>query len=419
MEEFEINQWLLNFLALDPQRSLEQQEFNHNLLSLADWQAILDKAIEQQVASLLYFQLRHLPEIQIPSTIHERLSALYRKNTFFNMALMHELQTILQQLNAHDIPAIILKGAYLAKDIYPKIGIREMVDIDLLVPYEKVQQAAKCLEKLGYKSIRSHSLPLEVEAEMTHQLPPFRKSFTLPVVEIHWTICNPTETYQFDIKECWERAKTIDVFGEMALCFAPEDLILNLCHHASYHHYFNAGIRSLYDLALVIEYFKEELNWEFLKSTAERWHWQKGTYLMLALTLKCFNISLPEKLLKEIQLYEIDDQILAIAEAELLNNRSVSKSITLPLATFIDQPNLFEKMKLIGQRILISPQLMTRIYPLKPSDNFFKLSFYYVIRIRDLWRRHSKRLQKLSAADSRMIISVSQRKEFLKAFLSS
>lgn len=412
MQDPEINQWLLDLLKFNP----NHETINSDLITLENWQGLLDKAIEQQVGALLYFQLQSLSDLKVPSIIRESLKNIYRKNTFFNMALMGELKSILNIFNSHEIPVIVLKGAYLAREIYPKVGLREMVDIDLLVPHDKVEQAAKLLEILDYQSIRDHDVSLEIEQEFSHQLPPFRKSFTLPVIEIHWTTCNPDETYRFDLTEFWQRAIPTDFFGEMALALAPEDLILHLCHHASYHHLFNVGVRPLCDLARIIEHFREQLDWEAIQMTAERWQWAKGLYLMLGLIHRYFDVILPDTIMKSIEYYDIDTEILAIAESELLENRKLSQAMTAPFTDFIEQSTLIGKINLIVKRIFINPQLMSRMYPVKPNYTDPKLYFYYLIRVPDLWKRHYKNTQKSILGDVD-IASVTERRYLLNQWL--
>jgi hypothetical protein len=412
MQDSEINQWLLDLLKLNP----NHETISSDLITSENWQGLLDKAIEQQVGALLYSQLQSLPDLKVPSIIQESLKDIYRKNTFFNMALMGELKSILSIFNAHKIPVIVLKGAYLAKEIYPKVGLREMVDIDLLVPNDKVEQAAKLLEILDYQSTRNHDVSLEIEQEFSHQLPPFRKSFTLPVIEIHWTTCNPDETYRFDLTEFWQRAIPTDFFGEMALALAPEDLVLHLCHHASYHHLFNVGVRPLCDLARIIEHFREQLDWEAIQMTAERWQWAKGLYLMLGLIHRYFDVILPDTIMKSIEYYDIDTEILAIAESELLENRKLSQAMTAPFTDFIEQSTLIGKINLIVKRIFINPQLMSRMYPVKPNYTDPKLYFYYLIRFPDLWKRHYKNTQKSILGDVD-IASVTERRYLLNQWL--
>jgi hypothetical protein len=428
MQDCEMNQWLLDLLKLKPERSHSaatrspnHETISSDLITLENWQGLLDKAIEQQVGALLYSQLQSLPDLRVPLIIQESLKDIYRKNTFFNMALMGELKSILSLFNSHKIPVIVLKGAYLAKEVYSKIGLREMVDIDLLVPDDKVEQAAKLLEILDYQSIRNYDVSLDVEKLSGHQLPPFRKSFALPVIEIHWTICDPNETYQFDLTELWQRAKNTDFFGETALALAPEDLILHLCHHASYHHKFNIGVRPLCDLARIIEHFQDQLDWEMLQTTAERWQWQKGLYIMLALTRNCLGVDLPDSMLQAIHYYGIDQRILAIAEDELFVNRhtqnqNLSVKISIPFANFIEQTNFINRTKLIIQRIFISPQTMSRKYPVQASYNDPKLYFYYLIRFRGLWQRYYQYTQKLILGNTE-VSGATRRKYLLNQWL--
>jgi hypothetical protein len=428
MQDVEMNQWLLELLKFKSERSPSaatrspnHETISSDLITLENWQGLVDKAIEQQVGALLYFQLQSLPDLRVPLIIQESLKDIYRKNTFFNLALMGELKSILSLFNSHKIPVIVLKGAYLAKEVYSKIGLREMVDIDLLVPDDKVEQAAKLLEILDYQSIRNYDVSLDVEKLSGHQLPPFRKSFALPVIEIHWTICDPNETYQFDLTELWQRAKNTDFFGETALALAPEDLILHLCHHASYHHKFNIGVRPLCDLARIIEHFQDQLDWQALQTTAERWQWQKGLYIMLAFAHYSLGVDLPNLILQAIEHGGIDQPTLAIAKDELFVNRStnnqhLSFKMTIPLVNFIEQPHFIEKIKLMIQQIFLNSQMMSERYPVEPEYTDPKLYFYYLVRIRDLWQRYYQHTQK-SMLGNTEVSAVTRRKYLLNQWL--
>jgi hypothetical protein len=428
MQDVEMNQWLLELLKFKSERSPSaatrspnHETISSDLITLENWQGLVDKAIEQQVGALLYFQLQSLPDLRVPLIIQESLKDIYRKNTFFNLALMGELKSILSLFNSHKIPVIVLKGAYLAKEVYSKIGLREMVDIDLLVPDDKVEQAAKLLEILDYQSIRNYDVSLDVEKLSGHQLPPFRKSFALPVIEIHWTICDPNETYQFDLTELWQRAKNTDFFGETALALAPEDLILHLCHHASYHHKFNIGVRPLCDLARIIEHFQDQLDWQALQTTAERWQWQKGLYIMLAFAHYSLGVDLPNLILQAIEHGGIDQPTLAITKDELFVNRStnnqhLSFKMTIPLVNFIEQPHFMEKIKLMIQQIFLNAQMMSERYPVESKYTDPKLYFYYLIRIRDLWQRYYQYTQQ-SMLGNTEASAVTRRKYLLNQWL--
>jgi len=50
-----------------------------------------------------------------------------------NKRILQELGEILALFQPHNIPVIVLKGACLAHTVYQNIGLRVMLDLDLLV----------------------------------------------------------------------------------------------------------------------------------------------------------------------------------------------------------------------------------------------------------------------------------------------
>jgi hypothetical protein len=66
MQDFEMNQWLLELLKFKPGRSQNYETISSDLITLENWQGLLDKAIEQQVGALLYSQLQCLSDLRVP-----------------------------------------------------------------------------------------------------------------------------------------------------------------------------------------------------------------------------------------------------------------------------------------------------------------------------------------------------------------
>jgi hypothetical protein len=54
-------------------------------------------------------------------------------------------------LGAEGIPAILLKGPVTARWLYPEPGMRDYIDVDLLVPGAEFARARRVLEQLGYR----------------------------------------------------------------------------------------------------------------------------------------------------------------------------------------------------------------------------------------------------------------------------
>ncbi|MFM7326680.1 MAG: nucleotidyltransferase family protein, partial [Nodosilinea sp.] len=141
----------------------------------------------------------------------------------FNLTLVRELKTILAALNRATIPVIVLKGAYLAQAIYPQLHLRQMGDMDLLVPQERVVEAYALVQSLGYQVYRQHlddvsDTPAVMVGENSrHHLTPLGKAPGLPLVELHWTLCDADEAADFSLAELWQRAQPITLAGEPAL----------------------------------------------------------------------------------------------------------------------------------------------------------------------------------------------------------
>ena len=142
---------------------------------------------------------------------------------------------------------------------------------------------------------------------------------------------------------------------------------------------------------------------------------------MLAFAHYSLGVDLPDSILQAINHYGIDQKILAIAEGELFVNRSsnsqhLSLKMSIPFVNFVEQESFIKKIKLMIQQTFFSPQIMAKIYPVKPSYTNPKLYFYYLVRIRDLWQRYHKKTRKLILGETD-ISTVARRKYLLSQWL--
>jgi hypothetical protein len=142
---------------------------------------------------------------------------------------------------------------------------------------------------------------------------------------------------------------------------------------------------------------------------------------MLAFAHYSLGVDLPNSILQAIEHGGIDQSTWAIAKDELFVNRStnnqhLSFKMTIPFVNFIEQPHFIEKIKLMIQRIFVSPRIMSKMYPIKPNYTDPKLYFYYLVRIRDLWQRYHKNTRKLILGETD-ISAVARRKYVLNQWL--
>jgi len=358
----------LSLLQLHPDPVTQQAALAR--LSAADGEALVARAVDQAVVGLVYQNLQALPQGTVPEAMLTPLRAASQRAARFNLALMRELKTILAALNRATIPVIVLKGAYLAQAIYPQLHLRQMGDMDLLVPQDRVVEAYALVEGLGYSGFYETDLHLSHLGE-EHHLNPLRRAAGLPLVELHWTLCDAKEAADFNLVEVWQRAQSVTLAGEPALALAPEDLILHLCHHAAYHHVFDMGLRGVMDISRVVDRFGGQLDWGALQRTAEAWGWQRGVYLTLALADGMFGLPLPAPIVQAILAVVPNPGFMAQTQALVLQSKAAHRAMNQVLSQEAIYRslglNLIQRLRRLLQRTFLSPQRMAELYAIPPS----------------------------------------------------
>jgi hypothetical protein len=122
-----------------------------------DWAKILDMAVDHDLAPLLHFNLKKVAEDSlIPKDAMQRLASLHKRSCVRAMSAFAQLQEILLRFSREGIPVIVLKGAALASLVYPKIALRPMFDLDVLVQKRYLDVADHILQGLGYTPDESY-----------------------------------------------------------------------------------------------------------------------------------------------------------------------------------------------------------------------------------------------------------------------
>jgi hypothetical protein len=235
---------------------------------------------------------------RVPSRASRILREAYLRNVARNTRCLGELRVVADALESAGIPTVVLKGAFLAGEVYGNIGLRVFSDLDLMVPRDKLRNAADTLTALGYA--QNHVSDGETVADVHHHIPPFLKEDHAPI-EVHWAISPPSGGSHADPGELWKRAvpATAERMGMSGLC--PEDLLLHLCAHLSHQHRFAVGLSHVCDIAQVLQRYGAVLNWEHALDRAERWGWQRGVFLTLRLAEEMLGAQAPQAVLEALR----------------------------------------------------------------------------------------------------------------------
>lgn len=172
-----------------------------------------------------------------------------------NMLLDAERKTILHELETQGIWYMPLKGSIL-KDWYPKPGMREMADNDILFDPSGREQVREIFQNRGYKTVSFR----KGNHDVYEKAPIY--NFEMHVSLFHGTYKELTEQY----KNVKERLLPVDGTAYQ-FAFTPEDFYVFVLAHAHKHYSRSGtGIRTLADIYIMNQKLGGTLNWEYVDS---------------------------------------------------------------------------------------------------------------------------------------------------------
>ena len=119
-----------------------------------------------------------------------------------------ELLAILEALEARGVAAIAYKGQTLSMLAYGRTGVRDSVDLDLVVRESDVTAAEEVLRARGYRRNSPGVLRPRVEAawRKAWNETEFVSDDGWVVVDLHWRVCAARYPFRIDPTRLWSRA---------------------------------------------------------------------------------------------------------------------------------------------------------------------------------------------------------------------
>ncbi len=373
-------------------------------VSSEEWEALVLRSQSHGVSPQGYKRLKD-PAFSnnVPPHILEELKKIYLHTAYSNTLILHSLGKVLKAFNLVDIPVIPLKGIQLAENIYQNIALRVMGDVDLLVQKKDLDQIHQQLTTLGYTS---RPYWLEAEHDLSHSLPPFSKPNAADL-DVHWDFENPDSPFKVDNDGLWQRAIPVKIAGVDVLSLSPEDFLLHLCMHTSYHHHFVSGLRSLCDLSATLNTYQSILNWPLFLARTHKWGVERCVFLSLYLAQLLVGAQILPGLLDQLKPVDYDSRIETWAIQQIFSELKHQPYVSINLAKTWKQRNFLAKVALFISFIFPSRSTMSTKYPVAP--NSLKIYFYYPRRWFDLLSRHGRSLWNLILGNKSTYLS-NQRK---------
>lgn len=353
-------------------------------LTPQDWQVLILAGRQHGVLPLLHYRIRDMKqEKPLPEPVRKILHSAYMNATARNMVMLHHAGTILKALKQRNLDVIPLKGLYLAEAVYPSIGLRTFSDLDLLVRRKDLDTALHALQAIGYQLTTWYD-PADDNHDLKH-LPPLEKE-DWPVIELHWSILEEDAPFPVDIDWIWQRAVPARIAGVDVLAMDLHDLILHLAIHNTYQHRLKAGLRSLYDIALILHQNQDRVDWSSLAKKAAEWKMERVLWLTLRLVRDLLGADVPVVVLQQLEPQQPDQEVLeeAIRQMVLLDTDT---ALTPDLAALSQTTGIFSRIKLIWSRIFIPRRILARVYNVDPASP--RIIWCYARRFGELFRNYS------------------------------
>lgn len=363
---------LMDLLKMD---DTEDRHFAVEKLSYSEWGNLVNMAVQQAVSSLLFYQLKAKDLLPlVPAEMRETMRMNYRANTFTNMRYFKTLLVIANAFSSAGISMIVLKGAYLAKTIYPNIGLRKLGDLDLLVQKKDLFDAVSIILDLGYQPVIPFSLDRE---PLYKELPHFIKDDS-PILDLHWSI-DHNRGLSVDVNELWNKAKLFPLEELNLLCLKPNDLLVHLCIHIAYSHNFEFTLRPYCDIQHLIAHFSTSLDWTSVVAKSRLWGAEKGVYLSLRFAFEHLEAEVPEEVLDQLSEGENADPTYRLIRPQILSVYGKPK-LTPDLARLSTASSL-DKIDILYKRFFPARIEMAYLYNVPPNS----LSVYLKYPVRWLY----------------------------------
>ncbi len=226
--------------------------------TLTDWNYFSALANVHGVSALVLHNLEKLGLLSLlPSETVNSLRSALMMNLSRNTRNAESTAEVLRLLNHENIKVVLLKGMALEMTVYGNEGLRQMLDVDVLVSRDNCIRARDILEENGFVSEPLKSVLYKpIIADIGKHLPRLTKGgFS---VELHHELFGAGKNILTRI--LYDTSQETTLNGEMAFIPKAQIFFLYLVRHLHSHEMNNESQLKMYaDLVVLIEQFGDEI----------------------------------------------------------------------------------------------------------------------------------------------------------------
>jgi hypothetical protein len=227
-----------------------------------DWDRLVLVAKLHGVLPLVHHALVEIEEGRVPTdglrAVREGAEQAIRRS----LGLTASLLQLLDLLSQSGIEVVPWKGPVLSQALWSDVGIRQYVDLDLLVRRGEVERAGEVLLGSGFRYLVP--VPRGQEAnyvDRNGELEFVRNADGL-TVEVHWAILPSYYASAMDPNGLWDRLETVQLAHRTVPSLAAEDLLIALSIHGFKHKF--ERLEWVIDIARLLD-VRPDLDWEAVR----------------------------------------------------------------------------------------------------------------------------------------------------------
>lgn len=216
-------------------------------------------------------------------------AALHRTTMVDSLSAVAQLREVAEVLRAEGIDFLLLKGAAYLADLYPDVGARALVDVDLLIQPDGTTRLARRLLERGFAGEVGAHYPEDERFEMFR---PGRDGHCR--FEFHWRLGGDGRN-RLDQEALWRGAAPMSLDGLACRRLGVHEAIVYHVGHAG-DHYFGPGLKWTIDLREMLRQWRPSP--DRLARLASEWGLRTPLHLALLQLDRIFPGEAPADLLR-------------------------------------------------------------------------------------------------------------------------
>lgn len=261
-----------------------------------DWDGFLRLMDEQGTGPLAAAALLSTGGDAVPGDVRARLEERVRLGVLRAAIQVPELLAVLEALGSRGIDAVAHKGPALSALAYGRAGVRDSVDLDLLVRESDLTAAEAALRERGYRRSSPGDLTPREERgwRAAWNETELVSADGWTSVDLHWRICPRRFPFRVDSPRLWARRHRVALGGGEVPVFPAESQVVLLCVHGAKDGW--SRLVWLCDVDRVVRAFPS-LDWEEVRALGEDGRCRRAVGLGLLLACRLLGTPVPAPVL--------------------------------------------------------------------------------------------------------------------------